>query len=255
MADHDHIDEKVRSAATPVDGGAPAARSEPEGSPAAASAAASTAAPEAGAETGRSPDEPIDEMAVLRTELTDAKDRLLRERAELENYKKRAAREKADAVRYGAEKLLRELLPVIDNLDRATDQLRAANGREDGEVAGAQGGSPAGDQDVDPVVEGIELVRRGFVETLERHGVTVVGAHGATFDPALHEAIGYVESEQPANTVIDEHQCGYTLHGRLLRPALVTVGKGPSQTPADDSAQNSAQNPAQDGVEKPPNDG
>ena len=113
---------------------------------------------------------------------------------------------------------------MIDNLERATDQLQLPKGHADG---------AGGSQDSNAVVEGLELVRRGFVETLERHGVTVVGAHGATFDPALHEAIAHVESEQPANTVIDEHQRGYALHGRLLRPALVTVGKGPSQSAAE----------------------
>ncbi len=197
--------------------------------------AAAEAAPDGGAETPSPPDEPIDEMAALRAELGEAKDKLLRERAELENYKKRAAREKADAMRYGSEKLLRELLTVIDNLDRATEQLAAG-----------------GSQDSNAVVEGLELVRRGFVETLERHGVTVVGAHGGAFDPALHEAIGHVESEQPANTVIDEHQRGYALHGRLLRPALVTVGKGPSQSAGQDVA---SKNSAQDDVEKPQDDG
>lgn len=148
------------------------------------------------------------ETAQLRAELLEIKDRWMRERADLENYKRRAVREKQDALRFGSEALLKDLLPVIDNLHRALAHARV--GRED-----------------DPILTGVDLVLRGFDEVLERHGVKVVPARGATFDPNRHEAISHVESEAPANTVIDEHQRGYVLHDRLLRPALVTVGKGP----------------------------
>lgn len=150
-----------------------------------------------------------DESTRLRTELGELKDRWLRERADLENFKRRAVREKQDALRFGSEALLKDLLPVIDNLHRAL-----AHAKSD-----------------DPIVAGVELVLRGIDEVLERHGVRVVPARGTTFDPNRHEAIGHVASEAPANTVIDEHQRGYLLHDRLLRPALVTVGKGPA--PAD----------------------
>ncbi len=159
------------------------------------------------------------EIAKLRAEVADLKDRWLRERADVENIKRRAVREKQDAVRFGSEALLKDLLPVIDNLHRA---LAAAHtGRES-----------------DPIVQGVELVLRGFDDVLERHGVKVVPAHGEPFDPARHEAISHVESDAPANTVIGEHQRGYVLHDRLLRPALVTVGKGPrpdvDKQPRDD---------------------
>jgi molecular chaperone GrpE len=147
----------------------------------------------------------VDEVARLRAEVAELKDRWLRERADAENIKRRAVREKQDALRFGSENLLRDLLPVIDNLHRAL-----AHAKSD-----------------DPIVSGVELVLRGLDEVLERHGVRVVAARGTPFDPNRHEAIGHVESEAPANTVIDEHQRGYTLHDRLLRPAMVTVGKGP----------------------------
>jgi molecular chaperone GrpE len=149
------------------------------------------------------------ERATLRTELAELKDRWLRERADLENFKRRAL------LRFGSEALLKDLLPVIDNLHRALAHARA--GRED-----------------DPILQGVELVLRGFDDVLERHGVKVVPARGEPFDPNRHEAISHVESEAPANTVIDEHQRGYVLHDRLLRPALVTVGKGPR--PGDEAA-------------------
>lgn len=151
-------------------------------------------------------------MTELRIELADLKDRWLRERAELENFKRRAVREKSDALRFGGEALLKDLIPVIDNLHRALAHAPTS-------------------RDVDPIVTGVELVLRGFDEVLERHGVKVVQARGVPFDPSRHEAISHVESAAPANTVIDEHQRGYVLHDRLLRPALVTVGKGPR--PAD----------------------
>ena len=160
------------------------------------------------------------EVAELRVELAELKDRWLRERAELENYKRRAIREKQDALRFGTEPLLKDLIPIIDNLHRA--MAHARSGRED-----------------DPIVTGVELVLRGLDEVLERHGVSVVAARGTCFDPTRHEAIGHVESAAPANTVVDEHQRGYVLHDRLLRPALVTVGKGPraddvAKRPSDD---------------------
>jgi molecular chaperone GrpE len=178
-----------------------------------ASAAPASGADGPGAAQARADATPADgeattsEVEQLRVELESVRDKLLRERAELENFKRRAAREKAEALRYGSEGLLRDLLPVIDNLERALAHARQSGGAT-------------------PIVEGVELVLRSLVETLERHGVTRVQARGERFDPAIHEAIGHVESEHPANTVVDEHQRGYALHDRLLRPALVTVGKG-----------------------------
>jgi molecular chaperone GrpE len=152
------------------------------------------------------------EVVRLRAELAELKDRWLRERADLENLKRRAVREKQDALRFGTEALLKDLLPIIDNLHRAL-----AHAKSD-----------------DPIVHGVELVLRGWDEVLERHGVKVVPARGTPFDPNRHEAISHVESDAPANTVIDEHQRGYVLNDRLLRPALVTVGKGRAR--ADDVA-------------------
>jgi molecular chaperone GrpE len=156
------------------------------------------------------------EAVQLRAELAELKDRWMRERADLENYKRRAVREKQDALRFGSEALLKDLLPVIDNLHRAL-----AHAKSD-----------------DPIAAGVQMVLRGLDEVFERHGVRVVPARGEPFDPARHEAISHIESEHPPNTVIDEHQRGYVLHDRLLRPALVTVGKGPARG-ADDVANES----------------
>jgi molecular chaperone GrpE len=152
------------------------------------------------------------EVKKLRQEL-DAKceevkvnyDRFVRQVAELENFKKRATREKDEAVRFANESLVRDLLPVIDNLERA--------------VAHAQGGGNG-----KPLVEGVEMVLKGLLDVLAKHGVAQILAVGQPFDPEKHEAMAQVESENHApNTVIEEHHKGYLLRDRLLRPALVTV--------------------------------
>lgn len=148
------------------------------------------------------------ELAAAREEVRQASDRWVRERADADNLKKRAARERADAVRFGTESLIKDLLPVVDNLERA--------------VRHAQGGG-----DGAPLVEGVSLVLKAFHDVLARHGVTRVDAAGTEFDPSHHEAVAHVTSaDHPANAVIEEHQPGYRLHDRLLRPALVTVSKG-----------------------------
>jgi molecular chaperone GrpE len=164
-----------------------------------------TADPTADPESGRR------EIERLRAEVGEFKDKLLRDRAELENFKRRQARDKAEALRFANEGLLRDLLPVIDNLHRAVEHARTS-------------------RDCDAIANGVEMTIRALSDTLERHGVRIVEAQqGRPFDPAHHEAVAHVESEHPANTVVDEHQRGYLLHDRLLRPALVTVGKGKTE--------------------------
>ncbi|MCW5890092.1 MAG: nucleotide exchange factor GrpE [bacterium] len=164
----------------------------------------------AGAEAGAPPDRIAAleaDLAAAREEARAANDRWVRERADLENVKRRAQRERGDAVRYGNEALVKDLLPVVDNLERALKATGAA----------AQGA----------LVEGVGMVVKSLLDVLERHGVTRIASHGAAFDPAHHEAVAHVESaEHPPNAVIEEHQPGYRLHERLLRPALVTVAKG-----------------------------
>lgn len=155
-------------------------------------------------------------LDAAREEARQSHERWVRERADVENIKRRAARERADLAKFAGEGLLRELLPVVDNLERA--------------VAHAEEGTDGG-----PLLSGVKLVLKSLTEVLERHGLTRVRARGALFDPAEHEAMAQVESAvHEPNTVVDEHQAGYRLHDRLLRPALVTVAKPPP--PEDDLA-------------------
>jgi molecular chaperone GrpE len=145
-------------------------------------------------------------------------DRFLRERAELENFKKRMQRETAEALRFACEPLIRELLPVVDNLERA-----AEHAPDDG---------PA-------ILEGVRLVLKAFVAVLDRYGVRGVDALGEPFDPSRHQAMAQVESaEDEPNRVVEQHHRGYLLHDRLLRPALVTVSRR-KQPDTVESEQNS----------------
>ncbi|TAM09079.1 MAG: nucleotide exchange factor GrpE [Nevskiaceae bacterium] len=139
----------------------------------------------------------------------ELKDHQLRSLAELDNVRKRAAREAAQSAKFGAEKLLRELLAVVDSLELALK-------------AGAGGSAQA-------ILEGVELTHRQFLKTLEKHGVSVVDPTGQVFDPALHEAVAVIEStDVAANHVVEVMQTGYCLHDRLLRPARVVVAKAPA---------------------------
>ena len=136
-------------------------------------------------------------------------DRFLRQAAELENFKKRSARERDEAIRLANEYLIKDLLPVLDNLERAIAHARGGDGGQ-------------------PLAEGVEMVLKGFLNVLTRHGVAQVSAVGQPFDPVKHEAMAQMKTDQHLpNTVVEEHHKGYLLHDRLLRPALVSIAKAP----------------------------
>jgi molecular chaperone GrpE len=143
--------------------------------------------------------------------LKETHDRYLRAAAELENYRKRAQKERDEILRYGNDKLLKDIFPVIDGLDRA---LAAA-------VAD------------DPLGKGVQLVRAGLEQVLARHGVTSFSALGQPFDPSRHEALLQVTTaDQPPGTVVVEHARGFLLNDRLARPAMVGVAKAPEAVQA-----------------------
>jgi molecular chaperone GrpE len=147
------------------------------------------------------------QLAAKEEEAKNNYDRFLRQVAELENFKKRTLREKDEAIRFANETLIKDLLPVLDNLERA--------------VSHAGGGGNG-----KPLLDGVEMVLKGLLDVLNRYGLVQISAKGQPFDPEKHEAMAQVESEaHDPNTVIEEHHKGYLLSERLLRPALVTVAK------------------------------
>jgi molecular chaperone GrpE len=142
----------------------------------------------------------------LRRDLAALQDRLLRSAAEFDNYRKRIDRERRDLSEYAASDVLSELLPIIDNLDRA---LLTPGVAED-----------------DPVRKGVELIHKQMLDVLRKRGVRPIDATGVMFDPKYHNAVIHEESsEHPDGEVIQELQRGYMLGERLLRPAMVKVAK------------------------------
>ena len=149
-----------------------------------------------------------EDLKLKEAEAKENYEKFLRSCAELENFKKRAAREKEEFVKYSMERMVRELLPVLDNLERAVEHSKAS-------------------QDFSGLVEGVDMTLKQFLQCLDKFGVMPVFAIGEGFDPTRHEAIMQVEEgDYDADTVVGEHQKGYILNDRLLRPSLVTVAKG-----------------------------
>jgi molecular chaperone GrpE len=145
----------------------------------------------------------------LRADLEAAKDRVLRSQAELENFRKRASREIEENRRYAELPLIQDLLPVLDNVERAIDAADKA-------------------QDVAVLLEGIKLVARQFEEVLARHHCQRIGALHLPFDPHLHHAISQQPTnEYPANTVVIVAQSGFQLYDRVVRPSQVIVSRLP----------------------------
>lgn len=144
----------------------------------------------------------------LQEDLLAARDAALRSQADAQNVKRRAEQDVEKARKFGLEQFARELLPVVDNLERA---LEAAAGQ---------------DEAVKPIAEGVELTLKSFLDALRKFNIDAVDPMGEPFDPNLHQAMSMVENaEVEPNSVIAVMQKGYTLNGRLLRPAMVMVSK------------------------------
>src|SRR5580765_4021794 len=158
-----------------------------------------------------------EELEAKTREAEAQQDRYLRTVAEFDNVRKRSAREREEYTRYANESLLRDILPVLDNLDRAMQAARS---------------EPA-----TSLTTGVELIQRELLRVLEKYGVTPFASVGQPFDPERHEAIARVQSpDLPDMSVAAETARGYLLHGRVLRPAMVTVAVAPEHpgtSPAD----------------------
>lgn len=148
----------------------------------------------------------ISALEAAKQEAKDNYDRFLRQTAEFENYKKRTARELSDFRKYANETIIRELLPVVDNLERAIE-------------------SSGGDEKSNScVVEGVEMTLKSILKVFDQFQVKQLESMGKPFDPVFHQAVMREGSETyPENTVIKELQKGYLLHERLIRPAMVVV--------------------------------
>ena len=141
-----------------------------------------------------------------RTRAQNMEDRYLRVNAEFENYKKRMLRESSDRFKFFNLDLIKELLPSLDNIDRAISHAKSDN------------------TDVESIIVGLEMVDKMTHEVFEKFGVTRVKTVGQEFDPNIHQAVGVDDSASvPDNQVVEECLGGYTLHGRIIRPAMVRV--------------------------------
>lgn len=155
-------------------------------------------------------------LAAAETALAEEKDRFVRLYAEFENYKKRSAREIQDYRKYANETLIRELLPIIDNLERAIHSSDAAAG------------------DANCILQGVDMTLREILRVLEKFHVQPIQSVGEPFDPNYHEAVGKEPSaEYGEGKVLREYQRGYLLHDRLVRPAMVVVSAGGPAPEAD----------------------
>jgi len=170
-----------------------------------------TGGPEAKASEPSLEEQLNSDLLQAREDIQKHQDLYLRALAEMDNLRKRTQREKEDLSKFANENILREILPVIDNLERAVEHAEQENGT----------GS---------LLEGVRMTLTQFSQVLTRFGVEPVIALGLPFDPAVHQAIGQLETgDYPVNTVAQEMQKGYLLNDRLLRPALVMVAKAPPE--------------------------
>lgn len=158
-----------------------------------------------------SPEEQLqEELDKARSETKAHQEQYLRTLADMENLRKRTQREKEELAKFANENILREILPVIDNLERAVEHAEQA-------------------ESSDGLLEGVQMTLSQFSQVLDRFGVKPVESLGEQFDPNLHQAMGQLETDEyPANTVAQQMQKGYQLNERLLRPAMVMIAKAPA---------------------------
>ena len=158
------------------------------------------------------------EYEAYKAESEERHDQMLRTIAEFDNSRKRAEREKEESLKYALESFVKELIPTIDSIERAIQSTKES-------------------QDFDALVEGVEMIHKGFLSAFEKRGVTPIEAVNELFDPMQHEAVMHVESEDvPENRVIEEWQKGYMLHNRVIRPSMVSVSKGKGEQVAESEA-------------------
>jgi molecular chaperone GrpE len=160
-------------------------------------------------ESGKPGEELEGQIRAAEQEAKNHYDKLLRVMAEFENFKKRMQREKSEHQQYSNEKVLVDMLPVLDDFDRILEHIPKDHSK-----------------DVDNLAHGIELVRKNMLTALGKHGLHEIEALGSPFDPNVHEAVSTAPAEDAdSDTVTEVHRKGYMLGDRLLRAAMVTVSK------------------------------
>ena len=165
---------------------------------------------ESSAEAGSNGEQTEDEVSRLQAELAEAKEQVLRYQAETQNALRRAERDIEKAHKFGQEKLIGELLVVVDNLERSISATEVE------------------DVSITSIKEGVELTLKSLIDALKRHNVEQIDPEGEPFNPELHQAMTMVPSpDLEPNSVLNVFQKGYTLNGRLVRPAMVVVSKAP----------------------------
>lgn len=158
-------------------------------------------------EAGESPEALRAILDKKEAEYKDLHDKYLRALAEMENFRKRVAREQAESVKYANERILSDLLSVVDNIERAILHSREK-------------------KDFDALIDGLNLTMKEFNSLFEKYGVKWIESVGQPFDPTRHHAVSLVESEtHPDNIIVEEFRKGYLLNDRILRPSLVSVAK------------------------------
>jgi len=172
------------------------------------------------------------EIERVKQELKQAKDQSLRTLAEFENTKKRLRREQEEFIRFAAETMVRELLPIVDSLDQA---LVAVDKQSDPEA----------------IITGVHLIHRQLLGLLEKEGVKRIPTVGEPFDPHKHEAVAQVEATDGTadERIIEEVQVGYTMYGKVIRPAMVKVAKAKDSKVKDSKANEAAKQQVEDGFE------
>ena len=158
-------------------------------------------------ESSETPEVEVDPLEAAQAEIAELKKQILYKVAEFDNYRKRVIKEKADLIMNGGEKVITAILPVMDDMERALEQMRKA-------------------EDVQAVVEGVELIQKKFMGILEKQGVKPIETKDADFDVEVHEAIAQfpAPSEEMKNKVVDCTLKGYKLNEKVIRHAQVVVG-------------------------------
>ncbi|MEM9190107.1 MAG: nucleotide exchange factor GrpE [Myxococcota bacterium] len=176
-----------------------------------------------------SKEEPVSAADALAAERDKLKDQLLRTAADFDNFRKRTKRDLEEANRRGRDDILREVLPVIDNLERAVQAADSAT-------------------DAKAVADGVRMVLRQFEDTAKRLGLERIQSEGERFDPNLHDAVQQIETtDHPAGSIVAEVVPGYRLGDKLLRAAMVVVAKPPAAAPVEE-ADDEGEDPDADGA-------